>query len=468
LPWREWLEKHFPRVASSEPGARHIRLWEWFEALTPGERPLPHGEYWPRGGGKSSSAELAATRLGCRLKRRFVLYVSATQGQANKHVQAIATNFEALGFERAVGKYGNSKGWKVDLLRVSNGFNVLALGLDAAARGVKLDNVRPDLIILDDVDERHDSPAVVQKKIATITESILPAGSTDCAILFIQNLIHKGSIACQLASGSADFLLDREQTAPEPAIIGLQYETFDGPNGLTNYRFTKGEASWEGQSRATCERQMNDWGRAAFMREAQHDVNEVEDGLWQRERDIHRITRAEFNRLQVLRKAVAIDPSIGAAGDEVGLLCGATAMMRGQRHAFILADHSKRSTPKAWVSDAVDLYHEQGADTLVYEGNFFKQLVKDLFSDVPDAPPLKPIFVYRGKLIRAEPVQRLCEEGRVHFVGSFPELETQLCTYREGDESPGRMDALVILINELLIGSKTTTMTEDAYEGLLG
>lgn len=453
--WREWLQRHFPQVATSPmpEGGRHARLWDWFEHLEPGVRPQPHGEYWPRGGAKSSTAELAATRAGERLNRRFVLYVSGTQGQANKHVQAIATNFETLGYERAVGKYGNSKGWKVDLLRVANGFNVLALGLDAAARGVKLDNVRPDLIILDDVDDRHDKPETVQKKIATITESILPAGSADCAILFVQNLIHAGSIATQLAKGTADFLLDREPAEIEPAVRGLRIERVEMPDGLYRYRIVEGEASWEGQSLATCEKQLNDWGRAAFMREAQHDVEDVEDGLWQRERDINpfRYTQAQFQRLQILRTGEAIDPSIGSDGDEVGMIVGSTAYVNGTVHAFIWRDRSQNSTPKVWTQDAVDLYYETKADFLAYEGNYFKQIVKDLFSTVPDAPPTTPVFVYRGKLIRAEPVQKLFEDGRVHIVGSLPELEKQLCTYKEGDPSPGRMDALVILVTKLML-----------------
>ena len=64
---------------------------------------------------------------------------------------------EKCGIERAVNKYGYSKGWNAQKLRTANGFNVLAFGLDTGARGVKLDNLRPDMIILDDIDEmrRH-------------------------------------------------------------------------------------------------------------------------------------------------------------------------------------------------------------------------------------------------------------------------------------------------------------------------
>lgn len=251
---------------------RHERVWDWFEALEGGIRPRPLVEIWPRGGAKSTTVELAATWAGCSARRKFVLYVSDTQAQADKHLQAMAELLEAAGVGRAVNKYHQSKGWTQQILRADNGFNVVSYGLDAGARGVKLGRYRPDLIVLDDVDGRHDSSATTAKKIETITQSILPAGSSDCAIVFVQNLIHAHSVASQLADGRADFLRDRLPVVVEPALRGMDYESELQPDGTIRYRITAGEATWEGQSRATCEQQINDWGADAFSREAQHEV----------------------------------------------------------------------------------------------------------------------------------------------------------------------------------------------------
>lgn len=272
LPWCEWLAKHFPAVCTAPFSPRHVRLWEWFEALTPGERPAPQIEVWPRGGAKSTSAELGVARLAVKLTRRYVLYVSETQDQADKHVQSIATLLETLGVERAVGAYGHSKGWRRQELRTADGFNVSAYGLDTAARGVKLDQYRPDTIILDDIDSQDDTTRTVDKKIAAVTTSIIPAGSPDCAILGIQNLVHEEGIFSQLADGRADFLHDRVPAFVEPAIVGLKYEAKDRGDGLKSYFIIEGVATWEGQNRATCEKQINAWGIGAFLREAQHEV----------------------------------------------------------------------------------------------------------------------------------------------------------------------------------------------------
>lgn len=251
---------------------RHVALWEWIEALTPGIAPRPFVGIWGRGGAKSSTVEMGAARVCAKLSRRFVLYVSEGQDQANKHVASISAKLEELGIDRATNRFGRVKSWRMDQLRTANGFSVVAMGLDTAARGVKLDDFRPDLIIFDDVDGRHDSPDVTQKKIESITESILPAGSTDCAVLFMQNKIHANSIASQLADGRADFLINRLPVIVHPAVTGLEYETQD-VDGEALYRITAGTPTWEGQSLTVCEQQMNTWGLRAFLREAQHDVH---------------------------------------------------------------------------------------------------------------------------------------------------------------------------------------------------
>lgn len=271
-PWQDWLRGRFPQVCNKPFALRHARLWDWFDALEPGTKPRARVEVWGRGGAKSSTGELGVVRVGARLRRRFCLYVSGTQDQADKHVQSIASLFERLGVGRAVNRYGHSRGWRRNQLRTDNGFNVAALGLDVAVRGVKLDEFRPDLIILDDIDSQEDSLKTIDKKIKAICSAIIPAGSPDVAILFLQNKIHEEGIVSRLCDGRADFLHNRELAYVEPAVVGLQVESRDRGDGLNEYRIVAGEATWEGQDLETCEAQINEWGYRTFLREAQHEV----------------------------------------------------------------------------------------------------------------------------------------------------------------------------------------------------
>jgi phage terminase large subunit-like protein len=68
----------------------------------------------------------------------------------------------------------------------------------------------------------------------------------------------------------------------------------------------------------------------------------------------------------------------------------------------------------------------------------------------------KSVHASRGKVIRAEPASALYEQGRVHHVGAFPQLEDQMCAFtqdfdRTAGYSPDRMDALVWALTELML-----------------
>jgi predicted phage terminase large subunit-like protein len=271
--YEAWLHKHFPHVASKPLADHHKAAWDWAHALKPEVRPYSFILVLARGGGKSTTVELICAYIGQKLSRKYVLYVSGTQDQADKHVQAIATLLERIGIERSLNVYGHSKGWRRNQLRASNGFNVEALGLDTAARGIKLDEFRPGLIIFDDIDSQDDTPEKTAKKQRAITSAIIPAGSPDCAVLGVQNLILDGGIFSQLYEGTADFLLRRLPTVFAPAIKDLEYERhFNEELELYQYRITDGVPTWSGQDLVICEDQMNDWGLASFLREAQHEV----------------------------------------------------------------------------------------------------------------------------------------------------------------------------------------------------
>jgi len=272
LDYKHWLRTYAPHATSSELGVHHIRAWDWAEGITAGAPPPALIECWFRGGGKSTTMEHIAARIAVKGSRRFLLYVCSTQEAADRHVSDIAHTMERCGIERALNRYGFSKGWNASKLRTANGFNVLAFGLDTGARGVKLDHLRPDFIILDDIDELDDSVNRVEKKIATITQTILPAKSTDCAIVFVQNKIHANSVMAQVLSGELDMLQNRIQSPIVPAVEGLQYEPVEREDGRVGYKITAGTPTWEHKNIEVCQREIDDYGIISFLRECQHEV----------------------------------------------------------------------------------------------------------------------------------------------------------------------------------------------------
>lgn len=303
-----------------------MELWQWATAISSGVRPRPFTAFWGRGGAKSTNAEAAVIDLGARRVRRYAWYVSGTQDKADSHVENIAGMLESENVSRyfpdlsrrMLNKYGSSKGWRRNRLRTASGLTVDSLGLDTGARGVKIEDARPDIIIFDDVDELHDTLVTTNKKIQTITQSVLPSGSNDCAVMFIQNLIHPNSVASQLADGRADFLIDRIISGPYPAVDGLTYEQREG-----RFVIVAGEATWAGQSLEVCQQQIDTWGLSAFLQESQHDVDKS-GGMW---------NHIEFQHVEYTAKpdfiktAVWVDPAVTSTddSDSMGISAGGLA-----------------------------------------------------------------------------------------------------------------------------------------------
>ena len=72
--------------------------------------------------------------------------------------------------------------------------------------------------------------------------------------------------------------------------------------------------------------------------------------------------------------------------------------------------------------------------------------------------PFKGVTATRGKALRAEPISALYEQGRVHHVGMFIELEEQMREWvptERKQKSPDRLDALVWALTELSEGSSS-------------
>jgi hypothetical protein len=223
---------------------------------------------------------MACALIAGRKTRRYGLYICETQDQADDHVGNVATMLESDAFaarypeaaERAIGKYGRSKGWRRNRIRTASGFTLDAIGLDTAARGAKLDEDRPDLLVFDDLDNEHDTADAIDKKLASITRKLIPAGASDVAILGLQNLVHADGIFARLADGRADFLHNRIVSGPHPAIRDLVYATDrDG-----RHRLLGGSPTWAGQDLARCQAMVDDMGLRAFLSECQHDVQAPE------------------------------------------------------------------------------------------------------------------------------------------------------------------------------------------------
>jgi len=286
LSWRLGLFPSYLTDAAGEyinDAPHHAHYWSWLWSIEEGMRPRPFVGIWSRGAAKSTNAELGTVALGARGIRNYGWYVSGTQDQADDHVGTIASMLESRRLatfypemgRRKLGKYGSAKSWRRQRLTTASGFTLDAVGLDTAARGAKMDEDRPGFMVFDDIDERHDSVYTVEKKIETITQTLIPAGAEDRSLLFIQNLIHPGSVFSQIADGSADFIATKILSGPVPAIEDFTYATKNNKVVITS-----GTPTWVGMDLQRCQAEIDDIGITAFNNEAQHDTEAPAGGMF--------------------------------------------------------------------------------------------------------------------------------------------------------------------------------------------
>jgi phage terminase large subunit-like protein len=180
-------------------------------------------------------------------------------------------------------------------------------------------------------------------------------------------------------------------------------------------------------------------------------LEDIEGALWTRDM-IEAARRPKEFFPDLKRVVVAIDPacSSGEDSDESGIIVAGVGY---DDAGYVLEDLSGRYTPTEWATKAVGAYRRHRADRIVAEVNQGGAMVENTIRVIDPNVPLRLVHASRGKIVRAEPVSALYEQGRIHHVGGFAELEDQLCSFAPGSkDSPDRLDALVYALTDLMIG----------------
>lgn len=237
---------------------------------------------------------------------------------------------------------------------------------------------------------------------------------------------------------------DNRENLPEE-----YFEVLDGMSSAKRLRFKDGEwasevngALWALEDR-----------RVDAQTHADGSVTPAQDipGI-----DTHRVAAAP----ELRRIVVSVDPS-GTKGDGTGDDIGIVVAGLGvDGRAYVLQDATCQMSPEGWGRRAVELYHRHKADRIIGERNYGGDMVRFTVSTADKQAAFKEVVASRGKVVRAEPISALYEQGKVSHVGSFPDLEDQMCNFTAGgyvgEGSPDRADALVWALTELMLGGGYT------------
>lgn len=169
------------------------------------------------------------------------------------------------------------------------------------------------------------------------------------------------------------------------------------------------------------------------------------NALWLRT-DIEqlRIAPNRMPRMQYI--VVGVDPP--ASNSEDSAECGIVVCGLGEDdHGYLLGDYSTRGSPATWGRIAVNAYQKHQANVIAGEVNNGGDMVEHVIKSTDKTVAFQEVRATRGKAIRAEPVSTKYEKGECHHVGTYPQLEDQMCDFNPKDEDSrslkDRMDAMV-------------------------
>jgi phage terminase large subunit-like protein len=217
------------------------------------------------------------------------------------------------------------------------------------------------------------------------------------------------------------------------SVVVTRGSTWDNAANLSRASLAE-FARWEGTTR----------GRQELHGEL---LDDLPGALWRRSWvDSGRVDRAPGGLRRVV---VGVDPSGTSheGSDECGIVvCGRS----DAGDFFVLNDASRVASPDQWARVVAAEFDRWQADRVVAEKNYGGDMISSVLRHVRRGLPITMVNASRGKAVRAEPIAALYEQGRVHHVGAFVDLEDELCTWQPGDPgSPDRLDALVWALTEL-------------------
>ena len=379
-----WLAAIFPGIFSKPFARFHEDMFEWAWNIELEKSSPPFVSILSRGFGKSTCAESVTIMLGAMKKRSYCLYVSATQDLADQHVASIKdmaetpimSSYYPIFAKPKLSKEGHYRSWRRNRLAFGNGFTVDSVGLDSAKRGSKMMDKRPDLIILDDIDEKGDSPSITQKKIDAIFTSLLPAGSKDLTILAVQNMIIDTGIFSRLSQDDPPFLKNRILSGPYPALQNFTWNYKKDSTGKTLIEVS-GEPTWQGFTLDNIQEIVNNIGITAFQSEYQHlivDESSMFNGI-----KFQRVPQSQVPEL--FYKVVSLDPAVTSSdgSDSHGI---SVMGVSDKGNYYILESWEKRATPELALRKALYFCIKYNVTLLQVESNQGGELWYNLWDNI--------------------------------------------------------------------------------------
>lgn len=483
--WKYFDQTYFPHYGKAAPSALHEYLYERLPRMVNAISGQRDALAAPRGEAKSTKISMSFV-LWCLVTgiKWYPIIIMDAFEQAAEMLEAIKAELEAN--PRLQGDFpeatGQGKVWRVGVITTANGRKVEAFGSNKKIRGRRHGPHRPDLAIMDDIenDENVLTPAQRDKLQNFVTKGVLSLGPPDDSMdaIIVGTVLHYDSVLARFLKNPLwnhkvfravmqwpermdlwdrfeELLLnaDNPQAAEAAAMGFYQDNRADMDRGA--------QVSWPAVRplvRLMIKRARE--GHQAFDSEQQNDPVSGEDAPFANS------IRFWVNRLADWIFYGACDPSLGKAGNSRDpSAIGVGGFNRATGILDVVEAKIRKRTPDRIISDIVEMQREYacivwGIESVQFQEFLRTELIKR--SAALGVPvPARGLVPNTDKLLRIEALQPHMHNGLLRLHSSQTTLVDQFKHFPRADHDDGP-DMVAMLWMLAVTGGMAVAMQSDS------
>lgn len=420
----------------------------------------------PRGHAKSTNLTFKGSLHAALYRyKRYIIILSDTSDQANGFLSAIKDELEDNGAIRE--DFGNLTGgvWRENVIITSQGVRIDAIGAGQKIRGRKHKNWRPDLMVLDDIENDENVRTVEQRKKLEnwFYKAVSKAGDTYTDIVYIGTLLHYDSLLAKVLKNPA--YRSVKYKAVQSFSTSPLWETWEsiytdlGNEGReleAKKFFEKNREEMLAGTKVLWEEKLSYYdlmvtrvseGEASFNSELQNEPVNPDDCLFNEEWfDYYNPEDMDFSSAD-FRFYGFVDPSLGKnrRADYSAILTGALEVPTG--YLYILDADIARRHPDAIISDVLQKadwiqrtygkrYVKFGVETVQFQW-FLKEQLAKVSARARIYLPIEEVPQSSDKILRIQTLQPDIKNKYIKFSRRHKLLLEQLQYFPMADHDDG-------------------------------
>ncbi len=458
-----FVANYFPHyIRSIDKSSLHHYLYDTLPLVLANPNSCLEAIAAPRGEGKSVLvSQLFVLYCLVSEQKKYIVIVMDSIDQAYPMLEAIKAELEVnprlkIDFPDAT---GIGRVWQAGTIVTANNVKVQIAGSGKKLRGLRHGAYRPDLVILDDIenDEQVRNPAQRDKLHGWLTKTVLPLGAAGekLDVVYIGTILHYDSVLSRTLNNPAWHSARFKALIKLPDNMALWdqweeiYKNTGEPKADRFYAENRvamdagAVVSWKARPLLTLMKIRARDGHATFDSEYQNDPVSGDDAPF-----TNSITYwADLPGHLVYFGAV--DPSLGKAGasrDPSAILVGGFDAVTGV--LYVIEAAIKKRLPDKIISDVIALQrqyhcHVWFIETVQFQEFLRSELVKR--SAAQGIPvPSRAVTPHTDKLLRIESLQPHIANELIKLHSSQATLISQLRHFPKADHDDGP-DALHML-----------------------